>query len=224
MSLFLMDSSSLNGELAKESCFQARRKVKVKTISELLSIFTEALDSKKTLTETGDKQLFINHHNYLSITFLFCSGGKKPQIFLYYSWYFPFDSISKTYGGTPFLFLPNLFTMEVHWAQAWGNSWQLGGWNLPALSIQDHTSTASPWVLPEKTSSTSCVILGIGIQCSWVGRSGWRWFASSDHGNEALEIGTSPLGLSQTRRTSHKLGQHPKKSGATPGMFSWEFW
>lgn len=131
------------------------------------------------------------------------SNNKTLIFFLYSSWYFPFDSVPKTYGGTAFQFLLDLFTMEVNWAPAQGNGWQLGGETFQLYPSLSHLHSL---VLAEKASSTGCIVLGKVIQGSWKGRSGWRWFASRDHGNEALKIGTSPPGHCPTSEDTSQTG------------------
>lgn len=216
-----MENSSLNRELTRESwpVLPGKKKVKVRQLVSCCQ-FSRKPWTQKTFNRKWGQTLTYQSPSYT----LFFSWKRKSidffcitvDIFLLIpfqkhmmeqlSCFFP------TYHGSA------LSTSTRHQLTA-------RGWNLPALSIQDHTPTASPSVLPEKTSSTGCVILGKG-HSGFLGREEWMevvcqqwsWKWSPENRN------CSPKEVFHTRGTSHKRGKHPKKWGATAGLFPWKFW
>lgn len=140
MSLFLMGNSLLwmvSSQRKVGLCFQARRKVKVKTISELLSIFTEVVDSKLFNTNWGESLSY----QPLSYTHFF-SQKKKSRFFSIRVDIFLLILFQKHMVEQLSCFFPTSLPWKCseHQHEAMSESWGVKPW---ALSTRDHTPSAS---------------------------------------------------------------------------------
>lgn len=207
-----------NSQRKADLCFQARRKVKVKTISE----FSRKLWTQKTFYRNWGQTL-----TYQSLSYtLFFSGKKKKSIdfFCITVNIFLLIPFQKHMVEQLSCFFPTYLPWQCTEHQHKETADSRGVKPSSFIHAGSHSHGIPLGASRENLLHRLCYPWEGSFRVSGMGGVGWRWFASSDHGKEALKTGTAPWEVFHTRRTSHKQGKHPKKPGATAGLFPWEFW